>query len=99
MYITLDEAKSHCRVDISDDDSYITDLIDVCEQTIANEIGEDSLSDVASGGVIPYPLKQAVLFLIGHFYNVREPVIIGNPMKVPYTLEMLIAPYKNWTCA
>ena len=98
-YITLDEAKAHCRVDITDDDSYLTDLIAVCEQTIANEIGETTIDEVASGGVIPSPLKQAILLMIGHFYNMREPVITGTPVKVPYTLEFLIAPYKNWTVA
>lgn len=98
MYITLDEAKAHCRVDIEDDDNYITELIDVAEQVISNEIS-DNLADVAVGGILPSALKQAVLLTIGHFYNTRESVVYGTtPSKVPMTVDYLIAPYKNWTC-
>jgi hypothetical protein len=47
--------------------------------------------------VLPKPLKQAILLMIGHLYNSREPVQIGVGItKVPYSLEYLIAPYKNW---
>ena len=167
-YITLDQAKDHIRVDHTDDDIYITELIDVCETSILNEIagvilvsgtvttngttaltGDSSasfLSQVKAGdsikvqgetsrivgavtsdtaltvtvafstslgsltyvitpsplvsGVLPMPIKQAILLLIGHLYNQREPVIIGtSAVKIPNTLEFLIAPYKNWVVA
>jgi hypothetical protein len=50
-------------------------------------------------GVLPKPLKQAVLLMIGQLFAVREPVNIGNIVtKLPYTLDFLIAPYKSWTC-
>jgi hypothetical protein len=37
-YVTLGEAKDHIRVDYTDDDVYITDLISVCETAILNEV-------------------------------------------------------------
>jgi hypothetical protein len=162
-YITLEEAKDHCRIDYSDDDHYVEALIDVAEASIVNEItgpwagvgtvttvattaltGDDTTflkykvgdsikvdgessrviatitSDTAltvtsafantdiglcfvitpsplESGVLPKPLKQAMLLLIGHLYNQREPVIIGSSaVKIPHTIDMLIAPYKNW---
>lgn len=99
MYVTLEEAKDHIRVDFDDDDIYIESLIEVSEAAIANEINED-FADILEGGELPKPLKQAILLLIGQLYNQREPVLIGSSVvKIPYTLEMLIAPYKNWTCA
>lgn len=50
-------------------------------------------------GVLPKPLKQAILLMIGHLYNQREPVITGSSaVKVPMSVDMLIAPYKNWVC-
>jgi hypothetical protein len=50
-------------------------------------------------GELPKPLKQAMLLLVGHLYNQRESVIVGSPaVKVPDTIDMLIAPYKNWVC-
>ena len=47
---------------------------------------------------IPLGLKQAMLILIGHYYMIREPVIIGVSInEIPYTYKYLVAPYKNWT--
>ena len=162
MYVTLGEAKDHIRVDYTDDDIYITDLISVCETAVLNEVkghiagvgtvatsgvnltgsGSDFLdfkagdiikvdgettrtiatvtsktaltvtsafTNTSSGltyvvepttvvsGKLPTPLKQAVLLMIGFLYNQREPVIVGaSIIKLPYTLEYLIAPYKTW---
>lgn len=49
------------------------------------------------GGVLPKPLYQGILMMVGHLYNSREPIIVGTGVvKVPYTLEYLLAPYKTW---
>lgn len=97
-YVTLEQAKDHLRVDFTDDDIYIEDLIDVAETSIENEIGSTLASNLVES-VLPKPLYKAILLLIGHLYNSREPVITGvGVTKVPYTLEYLIAPYKSWTC-
>ena len=96
-YVTLDEAKIHCRVDYSDDDSYISDLIEVCETAVADEIGS-TLASTEISGVLPRPLKQCILLLIGHLYNNREPVSFGSSVvEVPYTYKYLLNPYKTWT--
>jgi hypothetical protein len=97
-YITLEQAKDHIRVDFNDDDFYIEELIAVSEASIENEIGTTLASNLV-GGVLPKPLYQAILFLIGHLYNQREPVMVGvSVVKCPFTLEYLIAPYKTWVC-
>ncbi len=97
-YVTIEQAKDHLRVDFADDDIYISELIDVAEQSVANEIGTTLLSNEV-GGVLPMPLYQAILFMVGHLYATREPVMVGvSIVKCPYTLEYLIAPYKTWTC-
>jgi uncharacterized phage protein (predicted DNA packaging) len=99
MYITLEQAKDHLRVDFDDDDQYIEDLISVSEQSVENEIGTTLVANLQSG-VLPKPLFQAVLLMIGHLYNSREPVIIGTGVvKVPFSLEYLLFPYKTWTVA
>lgn len=47
--------------------------------------------------VLPKPLKQAILLMIGHLYNQREPINVGNLVtKIPYSLDFLVAPYKNY---
>lgn len=52
------------------------------------------------GGVLPLGLKHALLFMIAHFYMLREPVTVGvSAVKIPFGFEALIAPYKNYTVA
>jgi uncharacterized phage protein (predicted DNA packaging) len=97
-YVSLEQAKDHLRVDFDDDDNYIEDLINVAEASVANEIGSTLASNEVDD-VLPKPLYQGILLLVGHLYNSREPVIIGTGVvKVPFSLEYLLAPYKTWTC-
>jgi len=97
-YVTLEQVKDHLRVNFDDDDLYISDLIGVAETSVASEIGED-LDDILVGEVLPMPVRQGILLMIGHLYNSREPVVTGvGVVKVPFSLEYLLAPYKNWTC-
>ena len=97
VYKTLTDAINGC-VDIDDDDLYIVDLCDVAEASVANEIGTTLVSQ-EQGGVLPKPLYQAILLMIGHLYDTREPVMVGvSVVKCPYTLDFLLAPYKTWTC-
>lgn len=98
IYVTLEQAKDHLRVDFDDDDTYIGDLIDVAETSVENEIGVTLASTLVSG-VLPKPLYQGILLLVGHLYASREPVMVGvGVVKMPFTLEYLLAPYKTWTC-
>lgn len=55
-----------------------------------------SLSELEVGGILPASIIHAVLLLIGNLYNNREPVSYGTVVKVPYTLDYLLAPYKNY---
>ncbi len=102
-YVTVTEAKSHLRVDFSDDDTYIRDLCDMAEAMVQMEIGEDSDGDGLpeledEDGNIPLPLKHAILLLVGHLYMLREPVVVGvNVTEVPMSFKYLLSGYKNWT--
>ena len=50
----------------------------------------------ASASAVPYPLKQAMKLLIGHWYENREAVVVGQvPMEVPLAAEALISPYRR----
>jgi hypothetical protein len=165
-YITLAEAKKHCRVDWLDDDDYIQDLCDAAEIIILNEIkgsligegtvavdgvnitgtdtdfldlhigdsiqvlsypikniatitsdtvltvdtaflttGDNLTYKIYTGmpledGALPLPLKIAILFMVAHYYMVREPIIVGTIVaKTPFAVDYLIAPYKNYNIA
>jgi hypothetical protein len=165
VYTTLAEAKSHLRVDFTDDDTYIAGIQEMAEQYLLNELsgmftgegtvttatnqnlagddtnfGDFQVGDIIKvegetdrtiatittdvlltvglafttsaanlsweivtgmplvGGVLPLPLKHALLLMIEHFYSIRGPVLVGvNAVKVPMSIEALIAPYRNRT--
>jgi hypothetical protein len=47
---------------------------------------------------IPKMLKQAMLLMIGHFYMIREPIVVGvGVTEIPFAFKYLIAPFKNYT--
>ena len=94
-YITLEEAKTHLRVDFSDDDTYIQDLCNLVEEVVATEIGQ--LLDEFDDG-LPLGLTHAMMLILAHLYMVREPVVIGVSVnKLPYSYQYLLEPYKNYT--
>jgi len=48
----------------------------------------------ASPGAVPDPLRQAILLMVGRFYEHREEVVVGAiPSSVPMGVEALIGPY------
>jgi uncharacterized phage protein (predicted DNA packaging) len=97
-YLIHDDVKTHLRVDFDDDDLYINDLIEMVENAVAIEIGEDLADIEDANGRLPKRLLHAMLLLIGHYYLIREPVVLGvAASKVPLGFEYLIAPFKNFT--
>ena len=46
---------------------------------------------------VPTEIRQGILILAGHFFEVREPVVIGTSvMVVPMTVESLLMPFRCW---
>lgn len=45
---------------------------------------------------VPKPLRQAMLMLVAHLYEHREPVVVGStPAELPHGLNALVAPYRR----
>lgn len=77
------------------DDSHLT--VSSAFSTSESGLSYYTVPSPLESGVLPKPLSQAMLLMIGQLYENREPVIAGvSVSKVPYTVEMLIAPYKTW---
>jgi uncharacterized phiE125 gp8 family phage protein len=50
----------------------------------------------ATGVAVPAPLKQAILLLAAHWYEVREPVLLdAGKLEAPLTVAALLAPYRS----
>ena len=44
---------------------------------------------------VPQPLRQAVLLLVAHWYEQREPVAVGSTMtELPHMVAGLVAPFR-----
>lgn len=48
----------------------------------------------ANPGDVPEPLRQAILLLIGHFYENREAVGAANLIELPFAVASLVFPYR-----
>lgn len=50
----------------------------------------------ATGNFVPWPIKAAMLLIIGHFYCHRDEVSTRTPYKLPFGVDALLHPYVNW---
>lgn len=49
----------------------------------------------ASASSVPEGLKHAIKLLVGHWYEIREPVVMdGTPKPVPLSIDSLITQYR-----
>ena len=89
QYVTLEEAKQHLRVETEDEDDLINAYIDAGEEIVLRECLP--LED----GVMPSPLKAAVLLYVGDLYENRELQYTGIKMSTSTTIDRLIDPYRK----
>lgn len=97
MYLTLEQVKKHLLVDdgFKADDSYITDLITVAEDSVSRHL-DIALEELDEGGKLPPSIIHAMLLMIGNLYANREPVTFGTVVKIPFTYEYLVGLYKRY---
>lgn len=96
--VNLELLKQHVRADdFSDDDQYLAHLLDAAEQYVLTATNRSSkeLLELGDGENLPAMLQQAVLLIVGHWYNQREAVSGVQMAEVPYTLQALIKPYRK----
>jgi len=86
----------------TDTDYYVRD---VSGQTfkLTTSAGGEAIDIGSSGtgthfvGVVPGPLRQALLLLIGPWYENREAVLVGTVARaLPAAVEALLWPYRVW---
>ena len=97
MYVTLKLAKKHLQIDDSytDDDAYITGLIQVAEDAVSQHL-DIALQDLLVDGILPSAIVHSILLMVGNLYATREPIAYGSVVKVPYTLDYLLGLYKHY---
>ncbi|MDR2173656.1 MAG: head-tail connector protein [Burkholderiales bacterium] len=103
--LCLAEVKAHLRVDHNDEDSYINGLIAAAVSHGQRYTGCTFYKDAEtlqeandrSGVVLDDDLRHGLYLLVGHWYNVRETVIIGTivanaPLATSAILDMYRRP-------
>lgn len=91
--ITLEEAKAHLNVTTGEDDAVIVSMVDAAEAYVSRWLP----IPLADMGTVPADLRQAVLMLVGHFYENREASLIGvSAEEVPFGVREIIDQHRAW---
>lgn len=98
---TLEAAKTHLRVDGSDEDALISLYLGAAELAASNFMNRAIYADAAAQGddmggiVINDAISAAMLLLTGHLYAHREDVVVGvSVTDMPSGSRMLMQPYR-----
>ena len=70
----------------------ITDMPDMADRMNALQI--EFICGYGVAASVPEDLKLAMLLLIGHYYEHREAVTVGNMKDLPMAYDALISPYR-----
>ena len=98
--IGLSDAKSHLRVDFSDEDSYIQLLIDAAydyvRDVLKRPITEEKMSiEEGTFWEVPKTIDLAILLLVGHWYENRGAVVVGSiSSEIEFSVTALIGKYR-----
>ena len=89
MIVTVDEVKTHLRIEDDDEDMYLESLI-AQAQAVAEDFCRTQFSEAA-----PEPVRLAVLLFVSHYYENRD-----NPDRAVYgtmriAFENLLDPYRD----
>ena len=89
MIVTVDEVKTHLRIEDDDEDMYLESLI-AQAQAVAEDFCRTQFSEAA-----PEPVRLAVLLFVSHYYENRD-----NPDRAVYStmriaFENLLYPYRD----
>ena len=89
MIVTVDEVKTHLRIEDDDEDMYLESLISQA-QAVAQDFCRTQFSEAA-----PEPVRLAVLLFVSHYYENRD-----NPDRAVYgtmriAFENLLYPYRD----
>lgn len=96
MFVTVEDIKRFLYIDFEADDLLLAELIEASEDTISRHIGRRLSECALSDGTLPGSLLQAIKIMVANMYASRESVAFGgNPVKIPYSFEYLLAPFRS----
>lgn len=98
MYVELSLAKRHLNIEpeFTDDDALIKQYIGTAELMVELDIHESLTTFETEPGVLPAPLVQAMLLLVGTYYVARETVAFGVIKQELPAYDHLVSKYRNY---
>lgn len=97
MYVSVEDLKKHLNIDFSDDDAYLTSLIEVAQSSIEMSVCTPLTDYEVIPGTLNPMLVHAIKILAGTFYANREAIAFAEPRPIPYTLDYLVKPFRKYT--
>jgi uncharacterized phage protein (predicted DNA packaging) len=88
MILSLDDVKIYLKVDNSDEDKLITDIVNSAEE-MCEGILRFPLSDYE---IVPESIRQVILYITANFYENREKINIKEVLEVA---KNLLSPFRN----
>lgn len=91
--ITLDDAKAHLNLSTGTDDVLLSGQIDAAEAYVSRWLPVP-LPEMTT---VPADLRQAILMLVGHYYENREATLVGvSAEEVPYGVQSILDQHRAW---
>ena len=102
MILTVDEVKTHLRIEDDDEDEYIAGLIRQAQSTAEDfcRVSFEPITEMDDQGnettiAAPEPVRLAVLLMVSHYFENRD-----NPDRAVYgtmriAFENLLYPYRD----
>lgn len=94
--VTLDEAKTHLRIDHDAEDELIGTYLAAATQSAADFIHRPIPWTDGEGAPVevPAPVKAAILLILGDLYAHREGRFVGTTPADNPAVQMLLWPYR-----
>lgn len=90
--VELSELKAWARVEHDDDDTLLTNL-----GIAAREFVEQATGKTFTEGEAPERAGVAIKALVAHWYEFREPAVIGTTAQVPMHVSRIIHQLRDWS--
>ncbi len=95
--VNLTAAKAHLNITDAIDDLVIQGKIDAAEAHVEGIIGFSLASGFGTSDDVPDDVREAILQLVGHFYENREATLIGiTAEETPFSVWQLLAPHREY---
>ncbi|NKM86347.1 phage gp6-like head-tail connector protein [Rhizobium laguerreae] len=95
--VQLATAKAHLNITDTADDALIQGKIDAAEAYVEKILGFTLATGFGGSAGVPDDVKEAILQLVGHFYENREGSLVGiTAEELPFGVWDLLAGHRQY---